>query len=70
MLGYLRRMFRVRRCAHYWRPAKTSKGPARYCDDCERVEQLSGELFFAEFGESGIQRLRNMGDGTLRARVK
>lgn len=46
------------RCSHYWRPATTSRGLARWCEDCERIELLSRERFYAEFGEVGAEYQR------------
>lgn len=37
-------------CPHIWRPARTSRGPARYCDLCELVESLTVEQFYSHFG--------------------
>lgn len=37
-------------CQHHWRPAHTSKGPARYCAACDKTEQLTVQMFYAQFG--------------------
>jgi len=37
-------------CPHKWRPALTSKSPARYCNICEKVEHLTEPEFYAYFG--------------------
>lgn len=34
---------------HYWRPAMTSRGPARTCI-CGETQQLTTEEFYAQFG--------------------
>ena len=45
---------RKRKCRHRWRPAATSKGPARHCaGQCGETEVLSTAEFYAEFGEVG-----------------
>ncbi len=46
---WLMRLFSPR-CPHIWRPARTSRGPARYCDLCEETQPLSEEMFYAYFG--------------------
>jgi hypothetical protein len=33
-----------------WRPAATSRGPAKMCNVCCKVIQLSHEEFYAQFG--------------------
>ena len=38
-------------CIHFWRPAQTSKGPARWCEECETTEHLTPAGFYAQFGE-------------------
>ena len=37
-------------CPHKWRPARTSKGPAKYCELCDSIVQMSTEDFYAYFG--------------------
>jgi hypothetical protein len=37
-------------CTHKWRPASTSRGPARWCERCQRTEDRTKEEFYAEFG--------------------
>lgn len=37
-------------CPHRWRPAATSKGPARACSMCGTVEQIEEREFYAYFG--------------------
>jgi len=46
--------FRQRFCKHFWRPAITSKGPAKMCDYCTKVVKLTQEEFYAEFGRMPI----------------
>jgi hypothetical protein len=43
-------------CPHGWRPALTSKGPARACSLCETVEQLEDWEFYAQFGRPSLLR--------------
>lgn len=38
-------------CTHFWEPARTSVGPARYCKWCEKTEQLTVEMYYAHFGK-------------------
>ena len=40
----------VRCNPHRWRPALTSKGPARSCQYCLTTEQLTEQEFYAQFG--------------------
>lgn len=40
------------KCPHPWRPARTSKGPARYCYRCDITEQLTEAEFYAQFGRT------------------
>jgi Zn finger protein HypA/HybF involved in hydrogenase expression len=42
------------RCNHCWRPALTSKGPAKYCPHCHTTTQLSEADFYAVFGRMPI----------------
>lgn len=37
-------------CEHYWRPALTSKGCARYCDYCDKTEVITEAEFYSYFG--------------------
>lgn len=41
---------RQSKCQHRWRPAKTMHGPARYCNTCEKTEQLTTDMYYAQFG--------------------
>ncbi len=49
MLRRLKIWLRKMKHQHDWRPARTSLGPAKYCDTCEKIVQLSDEEFYAEF---------------------
>lgn len=46
----LTQVIRQQFCKHFWRPAVTSRSPAKLCDYCEKVVELSKEQFYAEFG--------------------
>jgi hypothetical protein len=46
----LRIAFKQIRCEHFWRPARTSRGLARYCEDCDRTESLSEPEYYSQFG--------------------
>ena len=41
-------------CRHKWRPAITSKGPARHCYFCGHTEKLTEAEFYAQFGRMPI----------------
>lgn len=46
-----RRRWRMFWCTHQaWRPAETSRGPARWCEDCDLIEMISAEEMYAYFG--------------------
>ena len=38
-------------CDHKWRPATTSRGPARLCEKCTRTEDITKEEYYARFGQ-------------------
>lgn len=46
---YLNRQIARENKSHSWRPALTSRGPARTCV-CGATEQLTTEEFYAQFG--------------------
>lgn len=62
MLSKLRLWWQQRWCEHWWRPAcgVKFKGLYRWCPDCKKSEPLSKAQFFAEFGESVLQRLYHL----------
>lgn len=39
-----------RKCAHIWRPAVTSYGPAKLCAACDKLVHLTKEEYYAQFG--------------------
>lgn len=43
-------------CPHTFRPARVEGGPGRVCRICDKVESLTPEEFFAQFGERNWQR--------------
>jgi len=46
-------------CKHHWRPALSSKKPAKVCVDCMTVIQLTDEEFYAQFGNiAGTAQVR------------
>ena len=38
-------------CKHHWRPALGMNLPVRYCDICERHEEMTEAEFYAQFGK-------------------
>ena len=53
MAAMIRRLlawWKRRRCKHVWRPAVSSRGPAKYCDRCETTVRLDAPEFYAVFG--------------------
>lgn len=46
---YLTRQIAREKECHIWRPAVTSRGPARTCI-CGETQQLTTEEFYAQFG--------------------
>ena len=50
MIARIRLWWKRRTCEHWYRPCLFFGKPARMCDDCGIVEQLTTERFYAEFG--------------------
>lgn len=46
----LRQAWREWRCDHWWRPANYRLHPAKVCEECGKVVELSHGQFYAEFG--------------------
>ena len=46
---------RQQRCRHVWRPTfdLQKRVLARYCQQCEAIEVLTHEAYYAQFGERG-----------------
>lgn len=46
----LRQAWREWLCDHWWRPCSYHLHPAKVCDDCGKLVQLTPAEFYAEFG--------------------
>jgi hypothetical protein len=42
--------YQQRHCKHIWRGARTSLGPAKYCDKCGSIVQINSADYYAQFG--------------------
>lgn len=49
-IGYHLEQERKSSCQHEWHPSITTKGPARHCTECDTTEQLTTEMYYAQFG--------------------
>jgi len=54
MIQALLAWWKVLVCTHFWRPAITSKGPAKHCMHCQTTIQISEADFYAQFGRMPI----------------
>ena len=50
-------------CQHHWRPARNNGCPARWCALCDRLDDLTEEDFYAQFGRMShdCEAMRRMG---------
>lgn len=50
-LAHMHKSLTQRFCHHHWVAALTGRDkPARWCSNCERIEELTKEEFYARFG--------------------
>lgn len=55
-IAQFRLWFEQRYCSHLFRPVRIGDRPGRVCMMCGRVDELTPEEFFANFGERSWQR--------------